>query len=98
KTAYGDFTPRSLARAVDKGMLIGRVVSESMRIAPGIPKVVFACNVEHSQRIAKEFRAAGVRAAHLDGDTPALEREQVLEDLRSGATEVICNVDVLSEG
>jgi superfamily II DNA or RNA helicase len=35
---------------------------------------------------------------YLDGMTPEKERAQILKNLDSGATEVVVNVDVLSEG
>lgn len=97
-TSKGDYTPGSIARAVDNGLLIGKVVAESLRIAPGVPKVVFAGGVEHSKRLVAGFKRKGIRSAHLDGKTPAEERESILADLRAGRLEVVSNVDVLSEG
>src|SRR5262249_61774467 len=41
---------------------------------------------------------SGVRAEHLDGETPADERDAILARLASGATEVIVNCMVLTEG
>jgi superfamily II DNA or RNA helicase len=98
KTRKGDYAPDTLARAVDNGYLIGKVVSEAVRLAPDVPKLVFACNVEHSQKIARNFRRAGIKAEHVDGETPLAERQRILAALRDGDIEVVCNVDVLSEG
>src|SRR5690606_33863345 len=42
-TSYGDFTPKPLARAVDTKFLVGNVVTETIKRAPKVPKVVFAC-------------------------------------------------------
>jgi DNA repair protein RadD len=98
KLISGEYTPESISKAVDRGFLIGRVVSEARRIAPGVPKVVFAGNVKHSQRIVAEFISEGVAAAHLDGRTSPEERRKTLADLRAGRLEVVSNVDVLSEG
>jgi superfamily II DNA or RNA helicase len=41
---------------------------------------------------------AGVRAEHLDGTTPIVEREAILSRLASGETEVVSNCMVLTEG
>src|SRR5690606_28472645 len=60
--------------------------------------VVFAVSVAHSQEIAARFRAAGVRAEHVDGTTPAREREAILARVRSGETTVVCNCALLTEG
>lgn len=98
RTRLGDYAPDSLARVADSSVLIGRVVSEAIRIAPHVPKVVFACNVEHSKTLAARFRRRGIAAAHIDANTEPEERERILLALRTGAIEVVCNVDVLSEG
>lgn len=96
--SQGDYAPKDLARAVDSRFLLGNVVSESLRIAPGVSKVVFAGSVLHSQQLAEAFAQAGVSAAHLDGHTPARERETLLARLAAGNIEVLCNYDVLGEG
>jgi superfamily II DNA/RNA helicase len=98
KVKDGDYAPRDLARAVDSRLLIGEVVSEAVRIALGVSKVVFAGGVEHSRQLAAKFNQHGIRAAHLDGETPAKEREDILAALAGGKLEAICNYDVLSEG
>jgi DNA repair protein RadD len=98
KSAGGDYSQSGIARAMDTRTLIGRVVSESMRLAPGVPKVVFASGVAHSKRLAGQFARRGVRAEHLDAETQPEERERVLSQLADGTVEVVCNVDVLTEG
>lgn len=94
----GDYTPKALSDAVDKKFLIGRVVEETLRLAPSVPKVVFASSVKHSQRLTQEFRRKGISVAHLDGTTSPEVRAEILSSLRVGRVEVVCNVDVLSEG
>lgn len=98
KTAGGDFTSASMRKAVDKPILIGNVVRQAQKLAPNVAKVVYAATVEHSKKIAARFRKAGIAAAHLDGDTSADDRAQILARLRDGSLEVVCNVDVLTEG
>jgi len=98
RTANGDYTEESVIRAVSKRKLIGYVVSESIRIAPKVPKVVFAGSVKHSLSIVDKYRSSGVKAVHLDGNTHAEDRVDILDALRTGKVEVVSNVDVLSEG
>lgn len=94
----GDYAPKDLARAVDSRFLLGRIVSEAMRIAPGVSKAVFAGSVDHSRRLTDEFTKQGVIAVHLDSDTPPKERAAMLTALGNGSIEAICNCDVLGEG
>ena len=60
--------------------------------------VAFLPTVEDSKRLAEQFNAAGVAAAHIDGETPDLERERILNDLRDRKIYVVCNVEILTEG
>ena len=60
--------------------------------------IVFAVNVEHSLSLAERFGRAGVRVAHLDGNTPESDRERILSDLASGRLEVVTNCLVAVEG
>lgn len=60
--------------------------------------VAFLPTIEDSRRLAEQFKAAGVPAAHVDGETPEKERKRILDDLRDRKIYVVCNVDILTEG
>lgn len=94
----GDFAQGQLGRAMMKGTLMGDVVSECARLAPGERTIVFAASREHGRALASRFVEAGRAAAYLDGETPEAERSAILAGLESGAVEVAVNVDVLTEG
>jgi superfamily II DNA or RNA helicase len=98
RAVHGDFDAGQLELAIDTSKLVGSIVSESIKWAPRVPKVVFAAGVRHSQNIAALFRRRGISAVHIDGETQADIRSKALADLASGRVEVVCNVDVLSEG
>lgn len=98
RTKKGDFDHKGLSKAIDRTPLIGSAVDEAIRLAPGMPKVAFACSVKHSKALCAKFIAAGVTAVHVDGTTPDAERDAALAALRDGTVEVVCNVDVLGEG
>ena len=48
--------------------------------------------------MAEAFNAAGIRAAHIDGETPKPERDSVIVQFRQGTIKILCNVDLISEG
>ena len=98
KTIGGDYASSSLRRAVDRPLLIGHVVKEAIKWAPSVRKLVFGATRQHAKRIAAQFRKAGIKAAYLDGETDATERERLIGRFRRGELEVLCNVDVLCEG
>lgn len=94
----GDYAEKGLAGAVDKAELIGDVVHNWQRIASDRQTVVFAVNRAHSRHIRDEFRRAGYRAEHLDGETPLDERKEILERVANGTTQILCNVFVATFG
>jgi len=94
----GDYNQRDLGAAMNTPRLVGGIVEHWQRLTPGRKTVVFASSVEHSKAIVASYLEVGVRAAHLDGTTPQVERQQILEDLASGAVTVVSNVAVLTEG
>lgn len=93
----GDYTARDLEK-MNKPALVGDVVGHWLRLGEWRPTVVFACSVEHSQHLAQQFEARGVPARHLDGRTPAAERDQILQDLQAGTIRLVVNCGVLTEG
>lgn len=64
----------------------------------GLRAIIFCEDTEHSRATVKELRLAGVRAEHIDGDTPDKVRERLFAQFEAGELEVLCNCDVLTEG
>lgn len=93
-----DYNQKKLGKIMSKRTLMGDVVSECARLAPKARTLVFAVNREHGRKLCTAFRRAGRKASYLDGETSDSIRDDMLRRLRTGETEVIVNVDVLSEG
>lgn len=94
----GDFTEKEAAAAANRPVLIGSIVDHWKKRAKGLRTLCFAVNVEHSRSIVQRFREAGIAAEHLDGNATPAERRQVLDNLRSGATKVVCSCMLLTAG
>ena len=94
----GDFDAKSLEASAMNAKLFGSIIGEWKAHAGGVRTVLFACTIRHSVALAQAFRDAGVAAEHLDGETPLEQRAAILGRLRSGATRVLCNVNVATEG
>ena len=97
-TTAGDFDLRGLELAMDQPQVTGDIVETWKAKAGGRKTVCFACTIDHSWSIVERFWAAGIAAAHLDGETPEDERERLLAMLETGEIQVLSNVDCLSEG
>lgn len=97
RTDGGDYNREDLEKAMNKGALIGDLFVQWNK-HPRQRTVCFAVSVAHSKAIVELFRSHGVRAEHLDGETPKDERRAILARLTSGETELVSNVGVLTEG
>jgi len=96
KVRMGDYVEKELTGRMEP--LIGSIVENWARIAQDRATVVFATGVKHSIHLRDEFEKAGVPAAHMDGNTPDEERDQIFSALWEGRITVLCNCMVLTEG
>ena len=97
KTA-GDFTAAGAAAVMMRPKLVGDIVAHWRERASGLRTVGFACKVDHSLAMVAAMQAAGIRAAHLDGDTPKDERARVVRAYADGELDVLWNVALFGEG
>ncbi len=64
----------------------------------GVPGVVYAAGVKHAYNVAEAFRAIGINAQGVSGETPKRELARVLADYESGKVDVLVNAQLLAEG
>jgi DNA repair protein RadD len=98
RTRSGDYEAAQLAEAMSAPQVVGCAVEHYRRHAAGLPTVLFAASVLHAEAMAGAFRAAGIRAVAVSGVTPPAERDAAVAGLATGAVEVLCSCDLISEG
>lgn len=98
KTRNGDYIESQLGSLMDKPKLVGDIIDHWFRLAADRKTVVFCSSIQHSIHVCEEFQKRGIRAEHLDGETPTEERKAILARVNSGVTQVLCNVFVASYG
>jgi DNA repair protein RadD len=98
KTQQGDYVISQLAGRMNTEGLVGGIVEHWHRHGENRRTIAFAVDVAHSVAICEQFLRAGVRAEHLDGETPIPERAAILARLAAGETKVVSNCMVLTEG
>ncbi len=94
----GDYQRAELGKVMNKARLVGDIVEHWQRLGKGRPTVCYAVTVEHAKSIVAAFRKARVKAELVTAETPVAERDAMLERLATGATQVIVNCMVLTEG
>lgn len=93
----GDFTEDSINQALGK-TIFGDVYQKWQQYVGNQKTIVYAHSIEYSQKVAEYFTQQGVKAVHVDSKTPKAEREQIMQDFKTGKIQVLCNVDLISEG
>ena len=98
KTVRGDYDAGALADEMGKPQIVGNAVEHYARHAAGLPAILFSPSVAHAEATAAAFRDAGWRAVAASGATPAAERDAAIAGLATGAVQVLCSCDLISEG
>jgi len=98
KVHRGEFDAKSAEKIMLESKVYGDVISYYRKFADGLQAVCYCTTVKHSQTMAAQFNAAGIDAAHIDGQMKKAERAEIVEKFRRGAIDVLCNVDLISEG
>lgn len=94
-----DFDPLALADALERKGVVGDAVRTWRQHFPhGGRGVAFCVSVAHARRVAAAFNAAGIPAAVLTGSDKEKDRDATLAALACGSIELLCTVEVISEG
>jgi DNA repair protein RadD len=109
RTKTGEFTEADVVKAIMSPTIFGRVLEHYNRLNPDrLPALLFAPGVKESVWFAEQFRKAGVRSAHIDGEYIWIDGDQhrktdelVAElgrESKAGTLPVVCNRFVMREG
>jgi len=94
----GDFEERALAAVLDHQALNQAAASLYRDRFENTPGIVYAAGVEHAYNLAKEFRAAGLKAEAVSGRTPPLQLAETLAAYERGEINILINAMLLAEG
>lgn len=95
KTRRGEY---DLTGVVLDRKIYGDAILSYRKFADGLKAICYCPSIPYSEQMAERFRAAGIPSAHIDGSTDKRERDRVIQDFRDGKIQVLCNVDLISEG
>ena len=95
---FGEYVKGDLINQMDDADVIGDIVKNYQNLAAGKRAICYCINRAHSEHVAESFRAAGIPAAHIDGETQKAVRVRTIEDFRLGKIQILCNAELLGEG
>lgn len=93
-----DFARASVEDAFRSSTLRGDIVAAVRQHIDDRQAVLFAASVEASRELAEQLTDAGLRAAHVDGQTAKADRDAAFDAIRTGEARALCCYDVASEG
>jgi ribonuclease E len=94
----GDFEERALAEVLDHQALNQAAASLYRDRFDSTPGIVYAAGVDHAYNLAREFRAAGLRAEAVSGRTPPVKLAEILAAYERADIDILINAMLLAEG
>lgn len=94
----GEFNQTQLATAVNNPERNRLAAHGWRKYADGRPTIAFTVDVAHAHDLTDVFRAEGVNAVAISGETPKADRRQALESYRNGRIDLLANCMLLTEG
>jgi superfamily II DNA or RNA helicase len=94
----GDYDQEILAKVLDQEIFNQAAASLYRDRFDATPGIVYAAGVQHAYNLAREFRAAGLRAEAVSGRTPPVQLAETLAAYERGEINVLVNAQLLAEG
>ena len=93
-----EFDQEELAKLLDQQPFNLAVANLYRTRFNGVPGVVYAAGVRHAYNLAEAFRAEGIKAQGVSGETPKRELAEILARYERGDIDVLINAQLLAEG
>lgn len=94
----GDYLDSEMMNVMDRQEIRAKIVNTYLKYAKGKKGIVYTVNKVHNQHIKDQFTSVGVKAEVVTSDTPKEERDAIVNKFRNGDIDVLCNVNIFSEG
>lgn len=94
----GDYNKKELEAALAASTITGDALAHYQKHASGRRALMFHVSVKRSLEAVEQFKAAGIPAEHVDGETDPMVRDSAIDRFVRGELLVISNVDLFGEG
>lgn len=94
----GDYKERAMMRVLDTDKLRARIVDTYLKYAKNKKGIIYTINQLHNENVCKQFQERGITAKAIDSKTSAETRKEIVNDFRNGKFQILCNVNIFSEG
>lgn len=94
----GDYAESEMMRICDTTKVRANIINSYIKHAKGKKGIIYTINQEHNKHICAEYEKIGVKIKAIDSKTPSEERKKTVSAFRTGQIDIICNVNIFSEG
>lgn len=94
----GDYSEKAIMDICDHNTIRAKLVKAYLQYAKGKKGIIYTINKKHNQNVADQYTKLGLHVAAIDADTPPSERKKAVNDFKNGSIDIICNVNIFSEG
>lgn len=96
--ADGDYKESAMMAVCDKDYIRSNLVDSYLKYAKGKKGIIYTICKEHNQHIEKNYSELGLKVVSIDSDTRDDVRKEMVSQFRQGKIDIICNVNIFSEG
>ena len=94
----GDYSEKAMFNILNSVKIRADIMRAYENYAKGKKGIVYTINKRHNFQIAELYKSHGISVKAIDSDTSAEERGIIIEDFKRGNIQVLCNVNIFSEG
>jgi superfamily II DNA or RNA helicase len=98
RTRKGDFLEQDLSNALDNPERNKLILDRYLGYGERMRAIAFTVNVQHAHTLTEMFRAHGIPAVPVSGDTKRAERDRIYAAFEAGDIRMIASCSVLQEG
>ena len=96
KKVAGEYSRKEQSAA--SGKVVAKTLDSWERIASDTRTIVYSATTADSEDFASRMRSRGYRAEHMDANTKPTMRTAIVNRFKTGATQILCNVEIVTEG
>lgn len=94
----GDYAEKALSNTFDKDKIRANLLDTYFKYAGGKKGIIYTINKSHNEHVCRMFIDAGIIAKAIDSGTNLEERNRIVKDFKNGNIQILCNVNIFSEG
>lgn len=98
KVKDGDYSETQIQNEMMRPDIMQKTIETYKSFASNRKTVIFCVNVLHAQTLCNLFKADGISAECITGETPSNIRDLYYADFAAGKIKVLLSVNVLTEG